>query len=347
MINLVTGNLLEAPVEALVNTVNCVGIMGKGIALQFKQAFPENFKGYAQACRKGDVRIGQMFVHETGSLFQPKYIINFPTKRHWRSKSRLEDIILGLKDLIRTVEKLGIQSIAVPPLGSGLGGLNWKEVKGLIVDTFADIPNVDVLLYEPKGAPKADKIPIATTKPEMTRGRALLIKLLEIYRSQGYRHSLLEIQKLMYFLQESGENLRLGFKRHHYGPYAENLHHVLQRIDGHFIRGYGDRSGKSEMYLLEGAIETANKFLEKDDAAQKKLDSVTRLIKGFETPYGMELLSTVHWIATKKSDGAKSQDMVVREVQEWSPRKKFKMRPQHVSKALERLKQENWIAAAA
>jgi len=165
MINLVTGNLLEAPVEALVNTVNCVGIMGKGIALQFKQAFPENFKGYAQACRKGDVRIGHMFVHETGSLFQPKYIINFPTKRHWRSKSRLEDIVLGLKDLIRTVEKLGIQSIAVPPLGSGLGGLNWKEVKGLIIDAFADIPNVDVLLYEPKGAPKADKIPIATTKP--------------------------------------------------------------------------------------------------------------------------------------------------------------------------------------
>jgi O-acetyl-ADP-ribose deacetylase (regulator of RNase III) len=346
MIHLVSGNLLEAETEALVNTVNCVGVMGKGIALQFKQAFPDNFKDYARACDKGKVRMGRMFVYRTDRMFHPKYIINFPTKRHWKAKSSLEDIESGLKDLMRVVKDLGIKSIAVPPLGSGLGGLNWEEVKRRIIDSFDGVLDVDVLLYEPKGAPKSDKIPIATSKPRMTRGRALLIRLLDIYRSQGYRHNLLEIQKLMYFLQEAGEKLRLKFKKHNYGPYAENLHHVLQRIDGHYIRGYGDRSGKSEVYLLEGAIKEADSFLKNDEDARKRLDSVARLIKGFETPYGMELLSTVYWVAKKSPEVAEDSDLVIRKVQKWSPRKKFRMRPQHINKALNRLKQEKWLKAA-
>jgi O-acetyl-ADP-ribose deacetylase (regulator of RNase III) len=346
MIHLVSGNLLEAQTEALVNTVNCVGVMGKGIALQFKQAFPDNFKDYALACDKRKVRIGKMFVYSMDRMFQPKYIINFPTKRHWKAKSRLEDIELGLRDLVRVVKDLGIKSIAVPPLGSGLGGLNWEEVKFRIIDAFDDAPDIEVLLYEPKGAPESDKIPIATSKPEMTRGRALLIRLLDFYRSQGYRHTLLEIQKLMYFLQEAGEKLLLKFKKYNYGPYAENLHHVLQRIDGHYIRGYGDRSGKSEVYLLEGAIEEAVTFLKNDEDARKRLDSVARLIRGFETPYGMELLATLYWVAKESPEVAKNPDLVIRTVQKWSPRKKFRMQPQHITKALNRLKQENWLKAA-
>lgn len=346
MIHLVSGNLLEAQTEALVNTVNCVGVMGKGIALQFKQAFPNNFKEYARACEKGEVRIGKMFVHSTGSMFLPKYIVNFPTKRHWKAKSRIEDVESGLKDLVRIVKDLGIKSIAIPPLGSGLGGLNWAEVRSRIMDALDDVPDIEVMLYEPKGAPKSDQIPIATSKPEMTRGRALLIRLLDIYRSQGYRHTLLEIQKLMYFLQEAGEKLRLKFNKHNYGPYAENLHHVLQRIDGHYIRGYGDRSGKSEVYLLEGAIEEADSFLKNDEKAQKRLDLVARLIRGFETPYGMELLATVYWVANESPEVTEEPDLVIEKVQKWSPRKKFRMRPQHINKALNRLKQENWLKAA-
>ena len=166
MIRLVSGNLLKAQTEALVNTVNCVGVMGKGIALQFKQAFPDNFKDYSQACDKGTVRIGKMFVYKTDRMFHPKYIINFPTKRHWKVKSRLKDIELGLKDLVKVIKDLNIQSIAVPPLGSGLGGLNWEEVKSLIIDALDNLPGVEVLLYEPKGAPKSDKMPIATSKPK-------------------------------------------------------------------------------------------------------------------------------------------------------------------------------------
>jgi len=346
MIKSTTGNLLEAKADALVNTVNCVGVMGKGIALQFKQAFPDNYQEYEKACKTGQVRIGQMFVHKRNDMFYPKFIINFPTKRHWKTKSRLEDIESGLKDLIERIKQLNIKSIAVPPLGSGLGGLDWKDVKRLIVRAFDELPDTEVLLYEPKGAPKPDEITISTSKPNMTRGRALLIRLLELYQSQGYRHTLLEIQKLMYFLQNAGENLKLKFKRDKFGPYAENLHHVLQRIDGHFIRGYGDRSGGSEIYLLRGASEEAKSSIEKDEEAIKRLESVKNLIKGFETPYGMELLSTVHWIANEFPEAAKDPEIVVEKVQQWSMRKKFKMKPQHIKKAWQRLKEERWLKAA-
>ena len=165
MIKVAEGNLLEAKADALVNTVNCVGVMGKGIALQFKQAFPDNCQEYEKACKKGRVRIGRMFVHNQNDIFYPKYIINFPTKRHWKTKSRLEDIESGLKDLVKQAKKLDIKSIAVPPLGSGLGGLDWRDVKPLIVKAFDELPDTEVLLYEPKGAPKADEIPISTSKP--------------------------------------------------------------------------------------------------------------------------------------------------------------------------------------
>src|SRR3990172_5088062 len=127
MIEYTKGNLLVADAEALVNTVNCVGYMGKGIALQFKQAFPANFMAYEKACHAHDVKPGHMFIFETGSMVNPRYIINFPTKRHWRGKSRVGDIESGLQTLIEEVKRLGIHSIAVPPLGSGLGGLDWNK----------------------------------------------------------------------------------------------------------------------------------------------------------------------------------------------------------------------------
>ena len=129
MIRFKTGNILAEDAEALVNTVNCVGVMGRGIALQFKNAFPDNFKAYVAACRSGAVRPGRMFVFETGTLTNPRYIINFPTKRHWRGNSRLEDIKAGLTDLTRQIRERGIRSIAIPPLGSGLGGLEWDVVR--------------------------------------------------------------------------------------------------------------------------------------------------------------------------------------------------------------------------
>lgn len=150
MLESCSGNLLEADVEALVNTVNCVGVMGKGLALQFKQAFPDNFEEYRRACQSGEVKPGQMFIVPTGRLTNPCYIINFPTKRHWKNPSRIEDIETGLLALIETVKQLGIRSIAVPPLGCGNGGLAWSRVAPLIEAAFAQVPEVQVLIFEPQ-----------------------------------------------------------------------------------------------------------------------------------------------------------------------------------------------------
>lgn len=167
------GNLLEADVETLVNTVNCVGFMGKGIALQFKQAFPENFRIYERACAAGEMVPGRMLIVPTGSMIGPKYIINFPTKRHWRGNSRMEDIDAGLKALIAEVKRLNIRSIAVPPLGCGHGGLDWNDVGPRIEAAFAELPDVHVLLFAPGGVPAPKDMPIRTKMPNMTHARAI------------------------------------------------------------------------------------------------------------------------------------------------------------------------------
>ena len=149
MIQFKTGNILTEDAEVLVNTVNCVGVMGRGLALQFKKAFPDNFKAYASACQRGEVRPGRMFIFETGQLTYPHYIINFPTKRHWRAKSRIEDIEAGLGDLVREIRERNIRSIAIPPLGSGLGKLDWADVRARIEEVLGQCPHLKVIVFEP------------------------------------------------------------------------------------------------------------------------------------------------------------------------------------------------------
>lgn len=153
------GDILAEDAEALVNPVNCVGVMGGGLALQFKKAFPGNFDGYAEACRHGEVRPGRMFVSEIGRPGAvPRYIVNFPTKRHWREGSRMEDIEAGLEDLQRVVREREIRSIAVPPLGCGLGGLDWREVRPRIEGALRDFGDVAVVIFEPVGEPEAGRV---------------------------------------------------------------------------------------------------------------------------------------------------------------------------------------------
>lgn len=339
-------NLLNADAEALVNTVNCVGVMGKGIALQFKQAYPDNYKQYKRKCDAGNMRLGEVLVVPTGRMDNPAYIINFPTKYHWKEKSRIENIKSGLDALIKEVRQRGIQSIAVPPLGCGNGGLDWAEVKPLIEAAFAELPDVHVLLFEPDNAPAAASMPVATPSPNMTRGRALLIKLLAQYRQGGYKSTLLEIQKLLYFLQEAGEPLKLAYTRNKYGPYAENVNFVLQHINGWFIKGYSDRSSPSEIYVIGDAVDKATEALVNETDAEKRLRQVNNLIEGFETPYGMELLATVHWVAKEYPEAAHDVTLAINKVQEWSQRKQELFTPEHITKAWERLREEGWLTTA-
>lgn len=343
MIELQHGDLLGADAEALVNTVNTVGVMGKGIALQFRQGFPENYAAYRRACEKGEVQIGKMFVFPTGQLTPPRLIINFPTKTNWRSKSRIEDIESGLEDLIAVIRSEGIASIALPPLGCGNGGLDWSIVRPKIETAFSAMPEVQVLLYAPEGAPVADRMKVATTRPKMTMGRASLLSALERYAIPGYRLSMLEIQKLAYFLQTAGERLKLEFVKQQYGPYSETLHHVLQRMEGHHLRGYGDRSQKASVFLMPDAVSEAAEFLTDYPQTEVRLARVTELIEGFETPYGLELLATVHWVAQDDAAAAGDSEAAIRNVHDWNQHKRDTFQPSHIRAAWKRLQEQGWL----
>ena len=342
-IKVTTGDILKADAEAIVNTVNCVGIMGRGIALQFKKAFPGNFRAYALACEDGKVQPGRMFVFDTGTFTNPRYIINFPTKRHWKGKSRMEDIESGLAALAQEVRERGIKSLAVPALGSGLGGLDWAEVRPRIEAALGDLPDLDVLVYEPQGAPEVVR---SRDVPRMTPGRAALVVLMNRYL-QGLMDpfvTLIEVQKLMYFMQEAGQPLQLKYIKHHYGPYATNLSHVLNKVEGHFVAGYqdgGDQPDK-ELTIVPGAISEAEAALENEEDTHANFNKVADLVDGFETPYGLELLATVHWVATR--EGADTSEKALDEVRRWNERKKmFTVR--QVAIAFKTLQSKGWLAS--
>lgn len=348
MIEHKTGNILAEDAEAIVNTVNCVGVMGRGIALQFKKAFPKNFNAYALACKQGQVKPGHMFVFETGGLSNPKFIINFPTKRHWKGKSRIEDIESGLEDLVRVLKTNKISSIAVPPLGSGLGGLEWRQVRPLIEASLSNIEGLDVIIYEP-GKDVNDSRKVRNRKvPNMTAGRAALLELMDRYLGGLLDPfvTLIEAHKLMYFMQEAGEQLRLEFKQAPYGPYAENLRHVFHAIEGHMIAGYDDGGDNpfKQISLVPGAIEDAKAFLKDHRETKTRFDRVADLVEGFESPLGLELLSTVHW-ASKQLSEASSRE-VVSYIHNWNDRKQ-QFTPRQIEIALQVLKSKGWVEKVA
>lgn len=337
MLEITSGNLLTADAEALVNTVNTVGVMGKGIALQFKQAFPENTRAYERACRAKELHPGTMLTVAANEMGTTRWIVNFPTKTHWKGKSKIEYIEAGLVALIAEIERLKIKSIAIPPLGCGNGGLDWQEVLPLIEKAFKKLPHVRAMVYAPTGAPSPSDMQVGSGRPHLTRARALLIKLIEQYQGPGYELTLLEIQKLAYFLQEAKEELKLQFVKHTFGPYAENLNFVLQRLEGHYIRGYGDRSQRAEITLMPDASNQASEILRLDSAALEKLKKVSELIEGFESPYGLELLASVHWVAKNDIPLASDEDVAIKKVHDWNARKRKLFQDEHIRMAWHRL----------
>lgn len=352
MITEARGNLLEANVDALVNTVNTVGIMGKGIALQFKRAFPDMFRDYASAAKRGELALGHMHVWRTGLMTGPRFVINFPTKGHWKSQSRLEDIDRGLLALVEVAREFGIRSIAVPPLGCGHGGLDWHEVEPVIRRRLSQLVDVDVVIYPPNGAPAAADMVTAEPKPAMTPGRAALIALMSGYATHALAMpSLIESQKLMYFLQEAGEPLQLQFVKHLYGPYADNLRHVLRVVEGHYVSGYGDGSSAvhdaEPLTVLPGAMDEASPVIEAHAETAHRIERVLRLAEGFESAYGLELLASVHWITRHEPEAADDPDLLVRQVQEWTPRKGRMFGREHILIAAARLNEHGWLHTMA
>ncbi|MER7166181.1 macro domain-containing protein [Micromonospora sp. NPDC000207] len=353
MIVISHGNLLTADAEALVNTVNTVGVMGKGIALQFKRAHPANYTAYRAACAANQVKLGEMFVFDSARLGPHRYVINFPTKGHWRAKSRSADIQAGLADLVRVVRERHITSVAVPALGCGNGGLDWDQVRTMIERAFAELPDVRVLLFPPEGAPDPAEMPVATEKPALTPGRATLLRAIERYleRARALEPrdgvTVLEIQKIAYFLQVLGQPLRLTFHRGRYGPYAENLNHVLDLLEGHYLIGLGDRSAHVEelrpIQLLEGAVEDVGSWFSQNPVPDEIQERVSAIVDGFEAPYSLELLATVHYAAVTNPPSVDVDDLIQR-VQAWSDRKAQLFTPAHVRLAHERLQATGLLA---
>lgn len=308
MIKFIQGNLLEANVDALVNTVNTVGVMGKGIALMFKERFPDNTHAYTKACKDKKVTTGKMFVTDTGELMGPRWIVNFPTKQHWRAKSQMQWIIDGLLDLRRFIEANHINSIAIPPLGSGNGGLNWDEVKPYINQILGDIKNIEISVYEPTA--RYQNVSKSKGVEQLTPARALIAELVRRYWVLGIECSLLEIQKLAWFLERTTESeglknpLNLKFVANKYGPYADKLRHLLDGLDGSYLKSekrISDCEPLDIIWFNDAKRDKISVYLNSEAKEYlPALEKTSKLIDGFESPYAMELLSTVDWLLFKQ-----------------------------------------------
>lgn len=326
MIHTKKGNLLQAQTEAIVNTVNTVGVMGKGIALQFKEAFPENYKLYRQAVGRGEVVIGKMFVHRSAQLDGVRYIINFPTKEQWFRPSSYAYIEEGLKDLVRVIQQYGIKSIAIPPLGCGNGGLDWKVVRKMIEEALSPLTDLDVVLYEPDA--KVNEILAAQgsdKEVKLTPARAMMLYLLFYYEALGEQASLFAANKLMYFLQQFGEKqLKLRFVRHLYGPYSNQVDHVMHALNGKYVSGLEQRSARAfdPLQLNYGSFDEVKQYMidNLSESENKRLQQVTSFIDGFASPLALEALASVHSILEEYPDW--NEDQVFGQIQEWSARKK-------------------------
>lgn len=297
-----TGDLFLDESEALVNTVNCVGVMGKGVAYEFKHRWPENYKAYKKVCDAKKLRPSPMLIFELGDLFEqggPKFIVNFPTKDHWRAKSKLEYISEGLDALVSDILKFQIKSIALPPLGCGNGGLDWNIVRPMMVNKLSKLTSVSVSIYGPlEGGDAPEYI---ETGLKMTKGRAIFLRTIaELEAPFDRALDRLSLQKIAYFLQAMGVPLNLDFNKNLYGPYSEALKKAVVTLENNYklIAGF---KAEREAHVTQAGYAAAEDFLKNDEQSEAIVENISKLVDGFETPYGLELLSTVHKVATSSN----------------------------------------------
>lgn len=338
--NYITGNLLEAEAEALVNTVNTVGVMGKGIALQFKENFPANFQIYASACKKGDMQVGKMLVVKEHTLGGEKLIINFPTKTEWFKNSQYSYIEEGLKDLVNVIEQYNIKSIAIPPLGCGNGGLKWEKVKPMMDKYLGSLSNTEIQVYEPNTSVK-EILQKEVSKKEvgLTAARAMLLYALFRYEKLGEVATIFAANKLAYFLQKSGEQLRLEFVPYKYGPYAQAVEKVLYAMNGKYLSGLEQMKARvfEPLKLNYGRLEEVENYINSSisDDQKHRLESVFRIIDGFESTLSLEILSSTHYL--KSHNPELTEQQLFESLQNWSERKKIRITKEYIDIALEHL----------
>lgn len=349
MVEYKKGDILTEETEAVVNTVNTKGVMGKGIALQFKERFPENYKQYKKACEAGEVVTGKMFVTESGLLLNPQYIINFPTKEHWKNPSKMKYIHEGLTDLVRVIKEKQITSISIPPLGCGNGGLEWNEVRPVIENAISNISNLKIVLFEPSNVVHTKNGRKPREKANVTPVRAMFLSIFEKYKELGFQLSFIEAHKLIYFLQRFGEPLNLTFQKNRYGPYSHIIDHMLYDVEGTFLKGtkFKDAKPQDNIYLVEENFNEIHAFIEKELTQNQKdrLELVYKFIEGFESPLGLELLATVDYILQHSRKNISDEELPKHifnwdsDNPSWGERKKGLMKKEYLEVALERVKE--------
>ena len=301
--------------------------MGKGIALQFKEQFPLNYKLYRAACKNKEVVTGKMFTTATEKSIEPFYIVNFPTKQHWRNKSKLEFVEKGLDDLVLVMKEKNISSIAIPPLGCGNGGLDWSIVKPLIEQKLKDLAQeANIIIFEPSTkqlAPKRNRK--SQTPPKLTPLRAILLDSMFQYKTLDYDLTVLEVQKLGYLLQRLGNKFNLKFVKHLYGPYSNQLRYVLNDLDGFYLHGmqYNNAKPYHQLSLIPEHRPSIQAYIEKNCTTEQKnsLANLYQLIDGFESPLGMELLATIDLLITENKDLLANTVLMQQQLEKWSERK--------------------------
>lgn len=342
MIHYITGNIFDSSAQALVNTVNTMGVMGKGIALQFKNQFPDNYKIYKEACKNKVFKVGQLLVTEEESLLVGrKTIINFPTKINWRLPSEYEYIQKGLEELKKVILKKNIESIAIPPLGAGNGGLDWQRVKKIIIEALNDV-KCDIFLYEPTDAIKEV---LNAEKVKLTPARAMLLMVLYEMVRHGEFVSEFAAEKAAYFLQRFGaeKEFKLEFKPNFYGPYSGKVRHVLYYLNGSYVMGYSAKDKKpfDELSLVMDAENEVERYMNEAENQNYKMiaEKTKSFLKGYYSPFGLELLSTIDFIKTENQKS--NAEEILKELEKWSDRKRTLFaNPVFVNKALLKLNQQ-------
>ncbi len=319
MIKYLTGNILDSSAQALVNTVNTVGVMGKGIALQFKKAYPNNYKAYKQACKNDKVEIGKLFVTtDSNTNSGEKIIINFPTKKDWRKPSEYAFVEAGLKDLVQVIEGYNLESVAIPPLGSGNGGLEWEKVKKIIHQYLSNL-STDILVYEPTPYIKEQ---LKKERVKLTKARALLLYVLYDLVRNGEYVSEFSSEKVTYFLQRFGAKkyFRLTYQPKFYGPYSGKVRFILNVLNGSYIMGYSDMSKKpfEPLTIIADGYEEVKHYVESDLELKQIANHTVTFLNGFYSDFALELLSSIDFIAQKK----KTLDQHIISEALWNDRKK-------------------------
>ena len=315
------GNILESDAEALVNTVNTQGVMGKGIALQFKNAFPSNYKVYQDICRNGNFQIGDLLiVEENGLISGKKTIINFPTKTSWRKPSEYSYIEKGLEKLVQVIEDKKFNSIAIPPLGSGNGGLNWEIVKKMIEDKMSHLP-IDVFIYEPNSQ-ITEKL--KEERVQLTDARAMLLFMLYKLVANGEFVSEFSSEKICYFLQRFGakEHFKLNYKPNFYGPYSGKVKYVINYLNGSYIMGYSsmDKKPFETLDLVSDGFEKVESYILSKPELVQIVNKTESFLDGFYSEFALELLSTVDYISLNKETF--DLEIIKSELESWSERKR-------------------------